>query len=143
MPSDWQRSLALRLLKAGATCTAAAEEACLCVSTVSAIAKSAGIVRKGGFPKGKVFPDARKPPEIRQKALQLVKDGATLRAAGAAVGVSHESVNQWAKEAGLRNLCTRRITPSMEKWRLEHPHDTPPFRLTPSPNFGYSSMSSN
>jgi DNA-binding CsgD family transcriptional regulator len=28
----------------------------------------------------------------------------------------------------------------MEKWRLEHPHDTPPYRFTPSPTFGHSSM---
>ena len=27
----------------------------------------------------------------------------------------------------------------MEKWRLEHPHDTPPYRFTPSPTFGNSS----
>ena len=27
----------------------------------------------------------------------------------------------------------------MEKWRLEHPHDTPPYRFTPSPTFGHSS----
>lgn len=27
----------------------------------------------------------------------------------------------------------------MEKWRLEHPHDTPPYRFTPSPTFSHSS----
>ena len=27
----------------------------------------------------------------------------------------------------------------MEKWRLEHPHDTPPYPLTPSPTFVHSS----
>jgi hypothetical protein len=27
----------------------------------------------------------------------------------------------------------------MEKWRLEHPHDTPPYRFMPSPTFGHSS----
>ena len=26
----------------------------------------------------------------------------------------------------------------MEKWRLEHPHDMPPYRFTPSPTFGQS-----
>ena len=30
-------------------------------------------------------------------------------------------------------------SPSVEKWRLEHPHDTPPYRLTPSPTFVHSS----
>ena len=27
----------------------------------------------------------------------------------------------------------------MEKWRLEHPHDTPPYPFTPSPTSAYSS----
>jgi len=27
----------------------------------------------------------------------------------------------------------------VEKWRLEHPHDTPPYRFPPSPTFGHSS----
>jgi IS30 family transposase len=27
----------------------------------------------------------------------------------------------------------------VEKWRLQHPHDTPPFRFAPSPTFGHSS----
>jgi hypothetical protein len=27
----------------------------------------------------------------------------------------------------------------MEKWRLEHPHDTPPYPLIPSPTFAHSS----
>ena len=28
----------------------------------------------------------------------------------------------------------------MEKWRLEHPHDTPPYPLMPSPTFAHSSI---
>ena len=31
----------------------------------------------------------------------------------------------------------------MEKWRLEHPHDTPPYRFTPSPTFGNSSAAAH
>ncbi len=31
----------------------------------------------------------------------------------------------------------------MEKWRLEHPHDTPPYRFTPSPTFGHSSLAAD
>jgi len=27
----------------------------------------------------------------------------------------------------------------LEKWRLEHPHDTPPYPFTPSPTFAHSS----
>jgi cyclophilin family peptidyl-prolyl cis-trans isomerase len=27
----------------------------------------------------------------------------------------------------------------MEKWRLEHPHDTPPYPFTPSPTSAHSS----
>src|SRR4051812_50092282 len=34
-----------------------------------------------------------------------------------------------------------RITPSVEKWRLEHPHDTPPHPLTPSPTSAHTSRS--
>src|SRR3984893_12461117 len=42
--------------------------------------------------------------------------------------------------AGLVRKRSRRITPSVEKWRLEHPHDTPPYPLTPSPTFVHSSL---
>jgi len=28
----------------------------------------------------------------------------------------------------------------LEKWRLEHPHDTPPYPFTPSPTFAHSSI---
>jgi hypothetical protein len=27
----------------------------------------------------------------------------------------------------------------VEKWRLEHPHDTPPYPFMPSPTFAHSS----
>jgi transposase len=30
-------------------------------------------------------------------------------------------------------------SPSVEKWRLEHPHDTPPYPFTPSPTSAHSS----
>src|SRR5260221_14221298 len=33
-------------------------------------------------------------------------------------------------------------TPSEEKWRLEHPHDTPPYPFTPSPTSSHSSFHS-
>jgi hypothetical protein len=29
----------------------------------------------------------------------------------------------------------------LEKWRLEHPHDTPPHPITASPTFAHSSIS--
>jgi len=37
-------------------------------------------------------------PEQREHAIALVQQGATLREAAAAVGVSHESVRTWAKD---------------------------------------------
>jgi hypothetical protein len=33
----------------------------------------------------------------------------------------------------------RHIASSVEKWRLKHPHDMPPYRFTPSPTFCQSS----
>jgi hypothetical protein len=50
--------------------------------------------------RGRAAPNA-KPPEIREKALRFIRKGATLRAAGEAAGVSHETVNQWAKREGV------------------------------------------
>src|SRR6202035_1183696 len=49
-----------------------------------------------------------------------------------------ENVPGWVSSKTL--VSVTRITPSVEKWRLEHPHDTPPYPFMPSPTFGLSSM---
>src|SRR5947208_15601997 len=44
-----------------------------------------------------------------------------------------------AGKAGKHYCRSRRITPSVEKWRREHPHDTPPYPFMPSPTSANSS----
>src|SRR5947208_4522603 len=44
-----------------------------------------------------------------------------------------------AGKAGKHYCRSRRITPSVEKWRHEHPHDTPPYPCVPSPTSAISS----
>src|SRR5947208_8985759 len=44
-----------------------------------------------------------------------------------------------AGKAGKHYCRSRRITPSVEKWRREHPHDTPPYPCMPSPTSAISS----
>src|SRR6476660_4942996 len=45
-----------------------------------------------------------------------------------------------AESVSRRYRSTRHIAPSVEKWRLKHPHDMPPYRFMPSPTFGHSSV---
>lgn len=104
MISDWQRSLALRLLRTGATCSAVADEVGIAPAAASKLARLYGLpVRPRGTQKGATFPDRRKPVEIRDRAIALMKDGLSLRAIGKELGVSHETVNQWTKQAGVEN----------------------------------------
>src|SRR5205807_8326622 len=42
-------------------------------------------------------------------------------------------------KAGKHYCRSRRITPSVEKWRHEHPHDSPPYPCVPSPTSAISS----
>ena len=42
------------------------------------------------------------PPALRAAALRMVAEGATLKAAGAAVGVSRQRVFQWAQAEGVK-----------------------------------------
>ena len=46
------------------------------------------------------------PPEIRQKALQLVLEGLGFRSIERILGVSHVSVINWVKQAGLEVMAT-------------------------------------
>src|SRR6185312_15733320 len=45
-----------------------------------------------------------------------------------------------AGKAGKHYCRSWRITPSVEKWRREQPHDTPPYPFMPSPTSANSSM---
>ena len=45
----------------------------------------------------------------------------------------------WLDQLERRYPGSWRVTPSVEKWRLEHPHDTPPQPLTPSPTSAHTS----
>jgi hypothetical protein len=44
-----------------------------------------------------------------------------------------------AGRVGKRYCRPRRITPSVEKWRRQAPHDAPPYPIMPSPTFAHSS----
>jgi len=99
---DWQVDLVLKALQAGAPASHAADAAGCCTGTALRIARAHGlpVAPRGGNMKGRT-PANAKPPEIRERALLHIRRGATLRAAGAAAGVSHETVNQWAKHEGV------------------------------------------
>lgn len=98
---QWQRDLVLKLLRMGLPASHAAEEAGVATPTALGIARAHGVpVRPRGGGYGRP-PTNRKPPETREKALRFIRKGSTLREAGAAAGVSHETVNLWVQSEGV------------------------------------------
>jgi transposase-like protein len=52
------------------------------------------------------------PPEVRQKALQLVVEGLGFRSIERILGVSHVSVMNWVRQAGLQALAELKSAPA-------------------------------
>jgi transposase-like protein len=102
--SKWQRAPALKLLRAGMTRSAVADEVGIGADTVAKLARLYRIpARKGGPNLAQ-----RAPEEIRRKAVQMIRQGMTLRAVGGELGVSHEIVNVWARATGVESARSRR-----------------------------------
>jgi transposase-like protein len=63
------------------------------------------------------------PPEIRQQALKLVLEGLGFRSIERILGVSHVSVINWVKQAGLAALAkTNSVTAEAEIIELDELH---------------------
>ncbi|CAJ0866587.1 hypothetical protein AMST5_01874 [freshwater sediment metagenome] len=95
----WQYSVALAVLRSGATCVEAAAHAGIGEKTAAKIARAHSLrVRPRGRQKG----EAGVPLPLRAAALRMVAEGATLKAAGAALGVTKQAVHAWAKAEGVK-----------------------------------------
>jgi transposase-like protein len=68
-------------------------------------------VREAGF--SELFGRKKEPhpPELRQRALALVAEGATIQAAADKFGVPYSSVRNWCRSAGIKNDRSEAATP--------------------------------
>jgi transposase-like protein len=84
---------AIALVRAGASYSSAAKDVGVSINTVSRWCKAAGVSSKARRE------GARIPAEIRNRAIALVREGASYAKAAKEVGVSAPSVSGWCKEA--------------------------------------------
>ncbi|CAJ0890988.1 hypothetical protein AMST5_04096 [freshwater sediment metagenome] len=107
-PMAWQVRRLVEIAMAGLPVFVAAQEAMIEYRAALDLCRAAKVRVKRGRRKGSRFPIVD--PIRKARALTLISEGATLREAGAAVGVSHETVNLWRQQEGvpLRRARKRR-----------------------------------
>lgn len=111
-PMQWQVRRLVDVAMMGVPIYLAAQEAAIEYRAALDICRAAKVRVKRGRRKGSRYPVID--PIRRARALKMLAEGATLREAGAAVGVSHEAVNLWRQQEGvpLRRARKKRSGPS-------------------------------
>jgi hypothetical protein len=92
----WQIERVLDLARAGFPVYRAAEEASVSYWAALRLCHAARVKVKRGRRRGSRFPNVD--PIQKARALAMIAEGAKLRDAAVAVGVSHEAVRQWAQQ---------------------------------------------
>jgi transposase-like protein len=109
------REKAVEMLKQGVPATEVARQLGVSYATVLNWAYAAGL-QPGGARSARQYP-----PEIREKAVRLVKAGFSYDEAGALLGVSGSAVREWCIKAGVRSIYSMR--PALTERRALSPEE--------------------
>jgi hypothetical protein len=102
----WQVERLIEFAEAGVPIYKCAEETAISYYSALKIAHKARVRIRRGRRKGSRSP--RVDPALQAKALAMMSRGSTLRAAAAAVNVSHECVRLWLEREGMTTPRSRK-----------------------------------